>query len=136
MNPSVVVTATYTYDAAQGAPKGDYFADPIVISGESGSRVIDDNSAYTEEAKEPQHTDSWYDEESGYYYSNYELKTVWYKWLAPGSGTMTFSTKASGGGYVYPTYIVIYTGDALASIQRIAVSTEYDSIGSQASLSQ
>ena len=127
MNPSVVVSETYTYDAAQGAPEGDYFADPIVISGASGSRVIDDNSAYTEEADEPQHTDSWYDEESGYYYSNYELKTVWYKWMAPGSGTMMFYTKASGGGYVYPTYIAIYTGDALASIQRIAVSTTYDS---------
>ena len=127
MNPSVVVAETYTYDSAQGAPKGDFFADPIKISGASGSRVIDDNSAYTEEADEPQHTDLWYDEEEGCYYSNYELKTVWYKWLAPGSGTMTFSTKASGGGYVYPTYIVIYTGDALASIQRIAVSTEYDS---------
>jgi len=127
MNPSAVVAALYTYDAAQGAPKGDYFADPIVISGESGSRVIDDNSAYTEEADEPQHTDSWYDEESGYYYSNYELKTVWYKWMAPGSGTMTFSTMASGGGYVYPTLIAIYTGDALASIQRVAVSTTHDS---------
>ena len=127
MNPSAVVSETYTYDAAQGAPKGDYFADPIVISGASGSRVIDDNSAYTEEADEPQHTDSWYDEESGYYYSNYELKTVWYKWMAPGSGTMTFSTMASGGGYVYPTLIAIYTGDALASIQRVAVSTTHDS---------
>lgn len=127
MNPSVVVTATYTYDVAQDAPEGDYFANPIVISGESGSRVIYDNSAYTEEADEPQHTDSWYDEESGYYYSNYELKTVWYKWMAPGSGTMTFSTMASGGGYVYPTLIAIYTGDALASIQRVAVSTTHDS---------
>lgn len=127
MNPSAVVSETYTYDAAQGAPKGDYFADPIKIAGASGSRVIDDNSAYTEEADEPQHTDSWYDEESGYYYSNYELKTVWYKWMAPGSGTMTFSTMASGGGYVYPTLIAIYTGDALASIQRVAVSTTHDS---------
>ena len=127
MNPSAVVAEIYTYDSLQGVPKGDYFADPIKIAGASGSRVIDDNSAYTVEDDEPQHTDSWYDEESGYYYSNYELKTVWYKWMAPGSGTMTFSTMASGGGHVYPTLIAIYTGDALASIQRVAVSTTHDS---------
>ena len=127
MNPSAVVAEIYTYASSQGVPKGDYFADPIKIAGASGSRVIDDNSAYTVEDDEPQHTDSWYDEESGYYYSNYELKTVWYKWMAPGSGTMTFSTMASGGGHVYPTLIAIYTGDALASIQRVAVSTTHDS---------
>ena len=126
MNPSVVVTATYTYDAAQGAPKGDYFDNPIVISGASGSRVIEDNSAYTEEPDEPQHTDLWYDEESGQYYYNYELKTVWYSWTAPGSGTMTLATKCSGGGYIYPTYIAVYTGDALSAIERLAFSTTRD----------
>ena len=126
MNPSVVVTATYTYDAAQGAPKGDYFDNPIVISGANGSRVIEDNSAYTEEPDEPQHTDLWYDEESGQYYYNYELKTVWYSWTAPGSGTMTLATKCSGGGYIYPTHIAVYTGDALSAIERLAFSTTRD----------
>ena len=126
MNPSAVVAEFYTYDASQGAPKGDYFDNPIKISGASGSRVIEDNSAYTEEPDEPQHTDLWYDEESGQYYYNYELKTVWYSWTAPSSGTMTLATKCSGGGYIYPTYIAVYTGDALSAIERLVFSTTRD----------
>ena len=126
MNPSVVVTATYTYDAAQGAPKGDYFADPIVITGANGSRVIADNSAYTEEAGEPQHTDSWYDEASGYYYSHYELKTVWYQWTSPGSGTMTFTTRFVNSEYYLPSYVAIYTGTSLANITRLTFDDDED----------
>lgn len=119
MNPSVVVTATYTYDAAWGAPKGDYFDNPIVISGASGSRVIEDNSAYTVEDGEPWHTIENY----SYFY---QYRTAWYEWTAPGSGTMTLATKCSGGGYIYPTYIAVYTGDALSAIERLAFSTTRD----------
>ena len=70
MNPSVIVSATYTYDAAQGAPKGDYFADPIVITGTNGVRRIEDNSVYTVEPGEPMHTL----ENGGYYFQFY---TIW-----------------------------------------------------------
>ena len=119
MNPSVVVTATYTYDAAQGAPKGDYFDNPIVISGANGSRVIEDNSAYTVEDGEPLHTMENY----SYFY---QYRTAWYEWTAPGSGTMTLATKCSGGGYIYPTYIAVYTGDALSAIERLVFSTTRD----------
>ena len=123
MNPSAVVSETYTYDAAQGAPKGDYFANPIVISGESGSRVIDDNTAYTVESGEPLHT--WRPSGGGYTY-NYQYRTVWYKWTAPGSGTVTFQTYCSGGGYVYPTFIAVYTGAALTLDNRLTFTYEYD----------
>ena len=126
MNPSVIVAATYTYDAAQGAPKGDYFANPIVITGTSGSRVVDDNSVYTEEADEPKHTDSWYDEASGYYYSHWEVKTIWYQWTAPGSGTMTFTTRLESRQYVLPSYIAVYTGTSLANITRLAFDDDKD----------
>ena len=119
MNPSAVVSETYTYDAAQGAPKGDYFDNPIVIAGASGSRVVEDNEAYTVEDGEPWHTL----DDDGYYY---QYHTVWYKWTAPGSGTMTFSTKCSGGGYVYPTFIAVYIGDTLSSAERLAFSTTRD----------
>ena len=123
MNPSAVVSETYTYDAAQGAPKGDYFADPIVISGESGSRVIDDNSAYTVEDDEPWHT--LRPSGSGYNTYSYQYHTVWYKWTAPGSGTMTFATKMTryNGG----TYVAVYTGDALATLDRVGYSYAWDS---------
>ena len=119
MNPSAVVAEFYTYDAAQGAPKGDYFDNPIVISGASGSRVIEDNSAYTVEDGEPWHTMENY----SYFY---QYRTAWYEWTAPGSGTMTLATKCSGGGYIYPTYIAVYTGDALSAIERLAFSTTRD----------
>lgn len=115
MNPSVIVTATYTYDAAQGAPKGDYFADPIIISGTSGSRRIEDNSAYTVEPGEP-----WHTEENYSYY--YQYHTIWYKWTAPGSGTMTFKTRMPH--YYGGTYVAVYTGETLSSIERLAFSIE------------
>ena len=123
MNPSAVVVETYTYDAAQGAPKGDYFANPIVISGESGSRVIDDNAPYTVEDDEPWHT--LRPSGSGYTYSH-QYRTAWYQWAAPGSGTVTFQTSCSGGGYIYPTFIAVYTGDTLTLDNRLAFAYEYD----------
>ena len=124
MNPSAVVSATYSYDTTQGAPKGDYFADPITISGAKGSRTIEDNSGYTVEPGEPRHT-----LEDGYYM--YQYRTIWFKWTAPGSGTMSFSTQAvKKGGMTwtrYHTYVAVYTGDSLSSISRVAFSKEMDS---------
>ncbi len=123
MNPSVVVTATYTYDVAQGAPKGDYFADPIVITGANGSRTIADNSAYTVESGEPKHT-----LENGRY--SYQYHTIWYEWIAPGSGAMSFTTKASktvGNSTTrYPTFVAVYTGDILTALSRKAFSKTRD----------
>ncbi|MCR5838714.1 MAG: C10 family peptidase, partial [Kiritimatiellae bacterium] len=122
MNPSVVVTATYTYDAAQGAPKGDYFDNPIVISGASGSRVIADNSDYTTETGEPRHTN---------YGISQQSHTIWYRWAAPGSGTMVFETKCSklSGNTISrkQTAVAVYTGNDLSSLTRLAYATQPDS---------
>ena len=123
MNPSVVVAETYTYDSAQGAPKGDYFDNPIVISGANGSRVIEDNSAYTVEDGEPYHTRR---PSGGGYTYNYQYHTAWYLWTAPGSGTMTLHSQCSGGGYVYPTFIAVYIGDTLSLDNRQAFAYEYN----------
>jgi len=124
LNPSAIVAETYTYNASQGAPKGDYFDNPIVISGESGSRVIDDNSAYTVEEGEPLHT-----LENDRYYPQYH--TIWYKWTAPGSGTMTFATKCSklSGNTLYQkqTGVAAYTGNSMSSLTRKAFATQPDS---------
>lgn len=122
MNPSVIVTASYTYDAAQGAPQGDYFADPIVITGANGSRVIEDNSAYTVEPGEPWHTQRPSDDPRYTYTYNYQYHTIWYKWTAPGSGTMTFKTRMPH--YYGGTYVAVYTGETLSSIERLAFSIE------------
>ena len=124
-NPSPIVGATYTYDTAAGAPKGDYFNDPINISGASGTRVVDDNTAYTVEDGEPKHTRRATG--NGYYTWNYQYRTIWYRWTAPGSGTMTFQSSARGNGWIYSTFIAVYTGDTLASATRLAYAIEHDS---------
>lgn len=121
MNPSAVAAEMYTYDSSQGAPKGDYFADPIKISGASGSRVIEDNSAYTVEDGEPLHTLENYS-----YYNQYH--TIWYEWTAPGSGTMTFTTELQG--WTYATAVAAYTGDGLSSLSRLAFSADTAGAGS------
>lgn len=121
MNPSAVAAEMYTYDSSQGAPKGDFFADPIKISGASGSRVVEDNSAYTVEDGEPLHT-----LENYRYYDQYH--TIWYKWTAPGSGTMTFTTELQG--WTYATAVAAYTGDGLSSLSRLAFSADTAGAGS------
>ena len=121
MNPSAVVAEIYTYDSSQGVPKGDYFADPIKIAGASGSRTIANNSAYTVEAGEPNHT-----HEDGYQ-DWYEYHTVWYKWTAPGSGTMTFVTGLQW--WTGAAAIAVYTGDDITALSRLAFSVD-DNIGS------
>ena len=122
-NPSLIVSATYTYDAAASVPEGDYFDDPINIAGASGTYVIDDNTAYTVENGEPWHT---LRPDGNYYIYNYQYRTIWYKWTAPGSGTMTFQSSARGNGWIYPTFIAVYTGDTLASATRLAYAIEHD----------
>jgi len=125
MNPSAAISATYTYDAAQGAPKGDYFADPIIIAGASGTRVVEDNSAYTVEAGEPLHT-KWLDESENIYHWYYQYNTIWYEWTAPGSGQMTFTARLWGGTYRLPPMLAVYTGDTLSSIERIVFDADED----------
>ncbi len=40
---------------------------------------------------------------------------------------MTFQSQCSGGGYRYPTFIAVYTGDTLSLDNRQAFAYEYDS---------
>ena len=117
MNPSAFISATYTYDASQGAPKGDYFADPIIISGASGTRVVQDNSAYTMEAGEPWHT-PWY-----------QCNTIWYEWTAPGSGQIEFRARFFNTQYYFSPMLAAYTGDSLSSITQITYDDDYDEDG-------
>lgn len=112
-NPSPVVAETYVYDAAQGAPKGDCFADPIKISGASGTRAIEDVSDYTLEDGEP-----WHTLDGGSYYD--QNRSVWYRWTAPGTGTMTFTAVADED---YP-FLAVYEGDSWASGDRLGFSAD------------
>lgn len=125
MNASPVVAATYTYDVVKGGPKGDYYVKPILISGTRGSYVIDDNTDYTLEPNEAAHTLS-----NGVYTIQY--RTVWYRWTAPGSGTMTFTTKFVNPSYRLPSAVAIYSDDAsvpTSTRTRLAMSKDYSSSG-------
>ena len=117
MNPSVTVVAEYVYDAAQGAPKGDYFANPIKISGAEGSRKIAQMEKYGVEANEPDHTLL-----NGYHSTHY--CSAWYEWTAPGSGTMSFSTRCTGY-YRYPNAVAVYVGESITDVSRIAMAKNY-----------
>ena len=124
-SPSAVVSAVYTYDITRDAPEGDYFANPIQISGESGSYVVADNSRYTLEDGEPWHTLS-----AGSYYN--QAKTIWYEWMAPQKGTVSFTTKCYqttiNGNTIYtsrrPTYVAVYLGTNLDTATRLALSSD------------
>ena len=118
-NPSIVVAAVYTFDDIAAGPKGDFFNEPIDISGSSGSYDIADISLYSLEDGEPLHT------LDGYSYFTQSC-TVWYRWTAPGSGTVTFKTSASSDGWLYSTYLAAYVGDSLASATRLGFSTDLD----------
>ena len=39
---------------------------------------------------------------------------------------MTLQTQCSGGGFIYPTFIAVYTGDTLSLDNRLAFACEYD----------
>ena len=114
MNPSAARSETYTYDATQGVPKGDFFADPIIISGASGTRVVKDNSAYTVEPDEPRHT-PWD-----------QYQTIWYEWTAPGSGPVEFVARFFNDQWGFSPMLAVYTGDSLSSITRITFDDDYD----------
>ena len=129
LNASVIISAIYTYDRVLGGAKGDYYAKPIAIAGASGSYVIDDNTDYTVEDDEASHT-----LQDGYL--NYEYRTSWYKWTAPGSGEMTFTVKFIGRdetySYLLPAAVAIYS-DAesipTSTATRLAMSKDYESSG-------
>ena len=126
-NPSPIVAETYTFNTAAGAPRGDYFDNPIKIAGASGSYAIADNAAYTVEDDEPWHT--LRPSGNGYTYK-YQYHTVWYQWTAPGTGTLVLQTscrKTSGYSTMrQPTSVAVYTGSTLSLDNRQAFAYEYD----------
>ena len=122
-NPSVIASAAYTYDTAQGAPKGDYFSNPIQISGNTGSYSVADNSGFTVEVDEPCHTK--YLSGNTWYLPN-QYRTVWFRWTAPGTGTMTFTlNNRSVSGYQWwavPIYITVYRNESWDYSNRVNYS--------------
>jgi len=100
-NPSAVVTASYAFDAARGAPDGDFYAKPVRIAGASGSRVVADNASFGVERGEPDHT-----LDGGTRYLEY--RTCWFRWKSPGDGTVSVTADAFGPGYALPVALAVY----------------------------
>ncbi|HVF42473.1 MAG TPA: NF038122 family metalloprotease [Pyrinomonadaceae bacterium] len=88
-------------------PDNDNFANAVTIQGASGT-VNGTNLSATKEPGEPDHADT-----GG--------ASVWYKWTAPATGTVTFDTVGSD----YDTTLAAYTG---ASVNSLAKLTENDDI--------
>ena len=91
LNPSAIASKTYTYDTSKTTLlKGDKTSFPFVIYGAGGEKTVADAYIYTKDAGEINHAD--------YYWQEH---TIWYKWKAPGSGTMRFAVQH---GYYAPYY--------------------------------
>ncbi|MBI5425671.1 MAG: putative Ig domain-containing protein [Opitutae bacterium] len=83
-------------------PPNDNFANAQAINGGFGSLVAN-NARATAESGEPVH---W----SGNSHS------IWYRWLAPSTGTALLTTKGSS----FDTTLAVYTGTALSSLTIVA----------------
>jgi hypothetical protein len=95
-------------------PANDNFANALAITGLSGVTAGIDNTSATVESGEP----------SGSGVSNYH--SIWFKWTAPNSGTVVFSTGtsvATGGGHL-DTTLTVYTGTSLGALTQVAVNDD------------
>jgi hypothetical protein len=85
-------------------PPNDNFANAQVISGCSGS-VAGTNIAATKEAGEPNNPDS-----------PTSIRSVWYRWQAPSTGSVTIDTLGSD----FDTVLAVYTGSSVSGLTLVA----------------
>ena len=90
-------------------PPNDNFANAQVLNGCSGS-VNGTNEGATKESGEPNHLSTTSDPTGG------GSRSIWYQWLAPSSGSVTFDTAGSD----FDTVMGIYTGTSVNSLTVIA----------------
>lgn len=89
-------------------PANDDFASGQVISGLSGT-VNTINAEASKEMGEPNHA------------GNSGGRSVWYRYTAPGSGSLTITTLNSN----FDTLLAVYVGSAVNNLQPIASSDDY-----------
>ena len=88
---------------AQGVPANDNFSNAIALNGPSGT-INGNNFNATMEVGEPNHAG----EVGGH--------SVWYRWTAPSSGTVSFDT----AGSALDTLLAVYTGSQVANLSLVA----------------
>ena len=91
-----------TWNGDSNPPPNDNFANAAELTGISGS-VVAKNVFATQEDGEP-------------FESAYTKTSVWWKWTAPSSGTVTFDTI----GTTFDTIMGIYEGDSLRTLKVVA----------------
>jgi Tol biopolymer transport system component len=93
--------------AAAAGPANDTFASAQVISGLPGS-TSGSNLGATRETGEPYHA------------GNKGGASVWYKWQAPSSGSVDFSTSDS----TFDTTLAVYKGTSVSALTEVASNDE------------
>jgi len=104
---NAAATATAVLAAAAAGPANDAFATAQVISGLPGS-TSGSNLGATRELGEPNHA------------YNRGGASVWYKWQAPSSGTVDFSTSDS----TFDTLLAVYKGSSVGALTEVASNDE------------
>ena len=90
--------------AAPSPPPNDNFAAAQVISGCSGA-VNGTNAGATHEAGEPNHSPD----------NNGGVRSIWYQWQSPSTGTATITTAGSG----FDTVLGVYTGSSVSALTTV-----------------
>lgn len=108
------ITLTWNQAGVTPPPSGpanDHFANATVLDGSSG-QVSSSNVNATKEAGEPNHVSS-----GG--------RSVWFRWTAPASGTVTIDTVGSN----FDTMLAAYTGSSVSSLTRMASNDDINYSG-------
>jgi hypothetical protein len=92
---------------SKAAPTNDNFTNATIISLASGS-VSSTNVAATRETGEPNKA------------GNVGGASVWFRWVAPSSGTVTFNTLGSS----FDTIMAVYTGTILTNLTLVAANDD------------
>jgi hypothetical protein len=104
---------TLNWNNVPPSPANDNFASAQLISGSIGT-VLGTNAAATKEVGEPSHG------------GNSGGSSVWYRWQAPSSGSVTITTAGSG----FDTLLGVYTGSSVGALTFIAGNDDDLTLGS------
>jgi len=94
-------------------PANDAFISATTLTG-STVRVRDNNINATREEGEPQH----FMQNSGGTLPYSGFCSVWYRWVAPASGSYVLSTEGS----TFDTLLGVYTGEEISSLVKVAAN--------------
>ncbi|MEY2408828.1 MAG: hypothetical protein QOF48_1498, partial [Verrucomicrobiota bacterium] len=106
-NSAVTGSISLHYYFASTPPANDHFTNAIVLTGAKG-QIASSNLGATSQAGEPSHATS----AGG--------RSVWFRWIAPASGQVTFDTF----GPHFDSVLAAYTGGALDTLTNVAVNDD------------